>query len=109
MGASEQTGIWTKKHVDDWMEEPAVDPCEELVKNWFKHFRRPAVDHNYAWLEAHIITCNYKHGHFRVVGCSRFGDIWLSSDLTRNHGYQHRVPVEECSNWCVNVRQLKKA
>lgn len=29
------------KHIDDWLDEPATNDTEKLVKEWLEHYRRP--------------------------------------------------------------------
>ena len=36
---------------------------------------------------------------YRVIGCSRMGDVWLTANFTRENGYDHRVDVAELSAW----------
>ena len=45
------------------------------------------------------LYCTYEDKVYRVVGCSRLGDIWINSDLTKDTVYEYRVNLEECSNW----------
>ena len=36
---------------------------------------------------------------YRVTGASRLGDIWLSLDFDRTHGYDRRVLLDSIQEW----------
>jgi hypothetical protein len=91
-------------HVDDWLDEPATDETQRLVKEWLEHFRRPAVKKDYQWLRDRIVTCDYEGKRMRCIGCSRLGDVWLTFDFSRENGYDMRIDVTKCSNWEVKAR-----
>ena len=86
-------------HVDDWLDAPAADEAERLAKEWIEHFRRPAIEKDYKWLGARILTCDYKGERFRCIGASRMGDVWLTRDMSKEKGYDRRIDVADCSNW----------
>jgi len=50
-------------------------------------------------LNQHKLFCTYKGKKYRVTGCSRMGDIWITLDFTRSCGYEDRVDVAQCSTW----------
>lgn len=87
------------KHVDNFID---YNYSEECYARWvLNHFRLPAVlkmDFE-PFMKEHKLFCTYKDKRFRVIGASRLGDIWLTSDFKRNTGYEKRVDVDECSNW----------
>lgn len=90
-------------HIDDWLDaQPTPD---ELVpaKAWLEHFRRPAHKKNQQWLDERVLTCLYKNKRHRVVGCSRMGDVWLTTRLVKPDGYEERVNVDECSRWLMEM------
>jgi len=39
-------------HIDDWLDEPATNETEKLVKEWLEHYRRPAIEKDHKWLSA---------------------------------------------------------
>lgn len=83
-------------HVDDFIDDPAPD---RYAAQWFELYRRPAADRirepNHDKLFA-----TYKGKRWRVMGCSRFGDIWLNeTDHGPEYGYVLRVDVALCSEW----------
>lgn len=86
-------------HIDDWLDEPAKDESERLAKEWLEHFRRPAVDKDYKWLGARVLSCEYRGARYRCIGASRMGDVWLTKDFSRENGYDLRIDVAECSAW----------
>jgi hypothetical protein len=87
------------KHIDEWLDEPANDENERLAKEWLNHFRRPAVDKDYDWLSARVLSCEYHGERYRCIGASRLGDVWLTKDFSRENGYDLRIDVAECSAW----------
>ena len=86
-------------HVDDWLDTPPKDEAERKAKEWLEHFRRPAIKQDRSWLEAHPLFCLYGGKRYRVTGCSRLGDVWLSTNLNRLYGYDLRVDVMHCFDW----------
>ncbi|HEY5234963.1 MAG TPA: hypothetical protein VIJ14_02195 [Rhabdochlamydiaceae bacterium] len=51
------------------------------------------------WIDQYKLFCDYGDQRYRVTGCSRLGDIWLSTNFKADAGYDLRVDLEECSNW----------
>lgn len=90
------------KHVDEWLDEPANNESECLAKEWLNHFRRPAVDKDYDWLSARVLSCEFRGGRYRCIGASRMGDVWLTKDFSRENGYDLRIDISECSAWIIN-------
>ena len=45
------------------------------------------------------LFCEYEGKKYRVIGASRLGDVWLTADFSKEHGYDHRVCVDNCSKW----------
>ena len=46
------------------------------------------------------LFCTYKDAVYRVTGCSRMGDVWLTEKLDDKYaGYSKRVTIGECSKW----------
>lgn len=79
-------------HVDDFIDAPSSDP---YAASWFESFRRPAIDKRRKPDERKLFA-TYRCRRYRVTGCSRLGDVWLSSDFNEVSGYQHRVNVDAC-------------
>jgi len=91
-------------HIDDWLDEhQPADEHERQVIEWLNHFRRPAIEKDRMWLAARRLTCTYQGRVCRCIGASRMGDVWLTKDLNRENGYDHRIDVTECSNWNVEI------
>ena len=90
-------------HIDDWLdmrhETPPTDAGELFARNWLEHFRWPAYQKNYQWLKTNPLFCTYAANRYRCTGCSRMGDVWLTADFTREHGYDHRVNVDTILDW----------
>lgn len=90
-------------HVYDWLSLPAKDEGERAAKEWLRKFSQPAYDKgkngSNDWLASYPLTCEYKDERYWCRGCSRLGDVWITKDSTGKTYYDHRVNVEECSNW----------
>ncbi len=82
-------------HVDDFIDDPS---SHRYAASWFESFRRPAID-KLRKPDKRLLFATYKGKRYRVTGCSRLGDVWLSSDFTREVGYEKRVDVADCSGW----------
>lgn len=83
------------RHVDDFIDDPASD---RYAASWFESFRRAA------WMKANEpdtrkLFATFRGKRYRVTGCSRLGDVWLSADFNREVGYEKRVDVDACSEW----------
>lgn len=82
-------------HVDDFIDDPSTD---RYAAAWFEAFRRPAWD-KLKEPDTRKLFATYKGKRYRVIGCSRLGDVWLTSDFSRENGYEHRIDVADCSDW----------
>ena len=85
-------------HIDDWMDHYDTD----VHASWFFWLHRlPATMQ--CKFEEHIkevkLFCDFECARYRVSGCSRLGDVWLAKDFKRDHGYDKRVAVDDCSDW----------
>ncbi len=85
-------------HIDEWMVDPKNDPYARAM---FIVFRLPAVEMLLVQrlLDGKKLFCMYAGERYRVTGASRFGDVWLAKNPNRKMGYEHRVDVDECSEW----------
>lgn len=83
------------RHVDDFIDDPATNP---YAASWFEAFRRPAMA-KLREPDDRKLFATYEGTRYRVIGCSRFGDVWLTRDFSREFGYEHRVAVDACSDW----------
>ena len=83
------------RHVDDYIDDPKSDP---VAARWLGLFRRPALDKLKEPNDVKLFA-NWHGERWRVIGCSRLGDVWLTSDFTRENGYDHRVDVDDVSAW----------
>lgn len=88
-------------HVDDFIDDFRTDQYASFV---LALFRFPAVLANKCadFIDRYQLFCRYKGRGYRVTGCSRMGDVWLSADFNRKTGYELRVNVADCSDWCPN-------
>ena len=86
-------------HVDEFIDDKYQ---EDNYARWFFHLHRlPAVlyDDFEPWIKQYKLFCEYEGKKYRVTGASRLGDVWLTSDMSRESGYDLRVDLEKCSNW----------
>lgn len=90
-------------HVDDF-----VDNCYEYrdekytYARWFFLLHRlpAAMQSSFKeYISKYKLFCTYKEKTYRVTGASRLGDVWLTADFNQDTGYQHRVNLDDCSNW----------
>lgn len=86
-------------HVDDWLDAPTIDERELPAKMWLEKFRAPAGCKDEAWLRSHTLCCKYQDKLHRVVGCSRMGDVWLTTKVSKPDGYEKRVSIDACYDW----------
>ena len=86
-------------HVDDYIwENRKGDSYAQWV---LMHFRLSATMQGkfQEFMKDEKLSCDYNNGTYRVIGASRMGDIWLTSDFKRVNGYDLRVDIEDCSNF----------
>lgn len=85
-------------HVDDFIDDPTKDPYAQWI---FTHFRLPAWQKLAfePFMKDHKLFCTWKGERFRVTGASTLGDVWLVRDYNKDHGYDRRVMVNDCTDW----------
>lgn len=96
-------------HVDEFIaygsqRSKGIPKNEEYARFILDHFRRSATQR---WdfdkfYEGQKLFCQYNGKKYRVIGASRLGDVWLTSKFKKDHGYEHRVCVDDCSEWTKN-------
>lgn len=87
-----------KIHIDDWLDDPSNKINFPIAHQFFEAHRRSAseqIQHPYDGK----LFCKWNGKVYRVTGCSRLGDIWLTSNLSQKTGYENRVDISECSDW----------
>lgn len=89
-------------HVYDWLAAPSQNAEEKAAKEWLDKFTRPAYDKYvsglYDWLAERELSVEWRGQRYICSGASRLGDVWLKSPGSKSY-YDHRVPVDELSNW----------
>jgi hypothetical protein len=91
---------WPTIHIDDWLsQEVSRGEVLEDVRIWLEHFRLPATKKDYKFLNSWKLFCVYEGNKYRCTGCSRMGDVWITSDFKRETGYENRVDMAELSGW----------
>lgn len=91
------------KHIDDWLEHAVCsrDPGTRYAAFVLHHKRLSAVaQFAFSDFVGNLpLYCDYNGSRFRCTGASRLGDVWLATNHNRDYGYDHRVDVDDCSNW----------
>jgi hypothetical protein len=85
-------------HVDDFIDNYKSPAYPRFVL----HFMRlKAALHLDFWplIKQYRLFCDHDGNRYRVTFASRMGDIGLHSNFDKETGYDHRVPIDECSNW----------
>lgn len=85
-------------HIDDFIDDRKQDAYARWI---FSHFRLPA-DLRIAFdpfMRDRKLFCDYEGKRYRVTGASTMGDVWLVKDFKKDHGYDYRVLVADCSKW----------
>lgn len=85
-------------HVDQFIASSTTD----AYASWFFQLQRmPAIAQSKfaEWIDQYKLFCTYEGNRYRVTGCSRLGDVWLAKDVNQDHGYDHRVNVESCTEF----------
>ena len=89
-------------HVDDFI---ATMDSDEYASWFFALHRMPSFlqikFRNF--IDKYDLYCTYKNKQYRVTGCSRMGDVWLTTDFNQKLGYELRVDVNECSNFTKEI------
>ncbi len=96
-------------HIDEWLNSKESLKLS-FVKEWFTRFRKPEFykikDGDNLWFENNWLFCIYQNKRYQVTGCSRFGDIWITSNFDQSIGYENQVDFSDCSGWamiCINT------
>jgi hypothetical protein len=75
-----------------------ADPYAQWV---LMHMRLPAVQKSHwrNFVKDKKLFCTYESETYAVIGASRMGDVWLTSNLTGEFPYDKRVCVYDCHNF----------
>lgn len=89
-------------HVYDWLNMAPANDAERDAKEWLENFCKPAYEKMMKggdeWLARYRLTVDWRGKRYICSGASRMGDVWLKSEGSKSF-YDHRVNVEELSNW----------
>jgi len=88
-------------HVDDFIDSTELGEDMQYARWCFTIFRFPAVlkEDFREFIEEYRLFCTYQNVRWRCTGASRLGDIFLTSNLIREIGYEKRVDIAGCSDW----------
>ena len=91
------------QHVDEFIEDSFSNRTKSVkYARWvLMHFRLPATLRSdfSEFMEDKKLFCTFNGSRFKVIGASRLGDVWLTSNLDGGFPYKYRVSVDECSQW----------
>lgn len=97
------------KHIDNYIDSMTgfsdkpkdVIRMEHYSKFFFLLHRLPAyMKNDFAeWINQYKLLCKYNGKKYRVTGCSRMGDIWLNENFNADNGYDHRVMINQVSDF----------
>ena len=89
------------KHCDEYIDDESQPEC---LRKFLDHARSPA--HGSMNPKPHPrLFADYKGKFVRVTMASRFGDVGITRNMTREHGYDKRVPVEHLSNFSATIKR----
>ena len=83
------------EHCDDYIDEASAHPA---LRTYLEFARSPA--HGAFLPKPHPqLYADYEGMRVRVTMASRLGDVGITTDFTRDMGYDRRVPVSQLSNF----------
>ena len=89
------SAVATARPCDDYIEDPAAP---EALRKYLEFARAPA--HGQLLPKPHPqLFADYEGKRVRVTMASRFGDLGISPDLSRELGYERRVAVSQLANF----------
>jgi hypothetical protein len=73
----------------------------DYAKFILMHFRLPGIKRALfrKFLNDAKLFCDYKGVRNKIIGASRFGDVWITSKLDTDGPYENRVNINDCSNF----------
>ena len=88
-------------HIDEWLDNSQDHDCP--VFQFFEHKRSPA-SFQYSHPIKTKLFATYQGKEYRIIGASRLGDVYLTTDFNRDVGYEKRgVFINELSNFRVTT------
>jgi len=92
-------------HVDDFIDGTFETVPHSGMTNYARwilaHARMPAglqmAVHKF--IKDRKLFCTWNGKRYRCTGASRMGDVWLTSNMEKDHGYDERVSVDEVTEW----------
>ena len=84
------------KHCDDYIDDTSAPQC---LRAFLAYNRLPAFEQSKRAPSSPRLFATYKGERVRVVMASRFGDVGVTRELDREHGYETRVWVGELINF----------
>lgn len=85
-------------HVDDFIDDYQTD----VYASWFFNLKRLPAMPQFKFVEQinkYKLFCSFDGERYRVTGCSRLGDVWLTKDFSQDTGYQKRVMIDQCAEF----------
>jgi hypothetical protein len=89
-------------HIDEWLDTARMPSDPANYAAFVLEFARMPAWKQFAYapfMKQHKLFCTYRGERWRCNGASRMGDVWVTRNPHKEHGYDLRVAVNECSNW----------
>lgn len=86
------------KHCDDYIDDDTQPAC---LRAFLSHARAPAIQRG--GKPAPPLFAKHSGQIVRVVMASRFGDVGVSFDLERDHGYDKRMMLSELTDFSASM------
>ena len=92
-------------HVDDFIDFSRDMSEATTYARWFFLLHRLPASLKASFRKqilSYKLFCMYQGKKYRVTGASRMGDIWLTSNMEQDTGYELRVNLADCSEWLMS-------
>lgn len=83
------------RHCDEYIDDPTAPEC---LRKFLDHARSPAHG-SYREDPRPSLFARHEGQPVRVVMASRLGDVGITHDLTKVHGYSKRVAVADLTDF----------
>lgn len=84
------------KHCDDYIDAEGTPPCLSTFLLWARGPAHGMTEPSDKWPQ---LYATWEGRRVRVVMASRFGNVGIAYDLSREYGYDTRVWIEELSDF----------
>lgn len=91
-----------KEKTDTHVDEFVADYEKDKYARWFLFLKRlnASLQLDFGeWIGEYKLFATWKGERYRVTGASRLGDVWLAKNFEQENGYDHRVSVDELTEF----------